>query len=53
MTSERISTYTNSSDSEKTKLTKNDLENKVKCDNDAKQRHIAMHPTFFHAISSI
>ena len=53
MTFERMSTYTNSSDSEKTELTENDLENKVKCDNDAKQRHIALHFAFFHAISSI
>ena len=53
MTLERRSTYTNSSDSEKTELTENDRENKVKFDSDAKQRHIDLHLTFFHAILSI
>ena len=32
MTLERMSTYTNSSDSEKTELTENDLENEAKYD---------------------
>ena len=38
MTLERRSTYTNSSDSEKTELTENDLENKAKYGNDTKTK---------------
>ena len=53
MTLELISTYTNSSDSEKNELTENDLENKTKYYNDTKQRNITFHLTVFNAMSSI